>query len=128
MPPASGPVPPLSVIIIGVTLLADDDDRQLAGITTIAAITMVCARSDTSTMRLTLSAACERSRRMSLTDSCMPYRSTGFVIMPTFSTPPSFSLSQTAAISCTVTCPSARMKTDLSSRASNACRTRSPRN
>ena len=37
------------------------------------------------------------------------YRLTGLVIMPTFSTPPSFSLSHTVAMSWTVTTPSARM-------------------
>ena len=79
-----------------------------------------------STMRSMPSASRARSRRMSLTASCMRYRPTGFVIQPTFSTPPSLSLSMTVAMSCTVAAASARMKTDLSSRGRIAWRTRSP--
>ena len=71
------------------------------------------------------SASRARSSRTSLTASCMRYCPTGFVIQPTLSTPPSFSLSITVARSCTVAAPSARMNTDLSSRARSAWRTRS---
>jgi len=49
-PPVSGPPPLLSVIVIGVTSLAFDDIRQLAGITAIATMRTPCARHEISTI------------------------------------------------------------------------------
>jgi hypothetical protein len=50
-------------------------------------------------VRLTPSASAARSANTSLTASCNRYRPAGFVIQPTFSTPPSFSVSITVAMS-----------------------------